>query len=235
MRAKISGASLLQQWNKIGDKLEKNVRFAGARALTMTARDASKEVTGELPRIFDRPNQFTGRSIAALPANTSKLESAVLVKDQQAEYLGYQEEGGDRRPMPGKPVVLPVNQRTNQFGNIPRGAIGKAKEKPNTFVAKGEGRTKHLAPGIYERPAVGKRKDGTKGTKGLIRHNGKGKAVGGTAAKGATGLKLLVSFKTRAAYKPKFDFRGRVVASARQNIAGNMRKSLADAVKTMRP
>jgi len=231
----IVAQSLTQQFAKISERLDKNMRFASARALTMTAKDARATVTKDLASIFERPNQFTLRAVAVLPATVSTLQSTVLVKDQQAQYLNYQEVGGDRRPMPGKPVVLPVKQRTNQFGNIPRGAIGRAKDKPSTFVANGKGRTKHLAPGIYERPVKGKRRNGSQGTKGALRQGGTGKKVGGHAAAGASGLSLLVSFKARAEYKRKFSFRERVIQSATRNIEGNMRRSLADAVKTMRP
>lgn len=233
-RAVIVAQSLTQQFTKISERLDKNLRFASARALTMTAKDASATVTKDLSSIFDRPNQFTKRSVAVLSATTSKLQSTVLVKDQQADYLTYQEEGGDRRPMPGKPVVLPVKQRTNQFGNIPRGAIGRAKDKPTTFVATGKGRTKHLAPGIYERPIKGKRRNGSIGTKGALRQGGTAKPVGGSAGRGASGLNLLVSFKARASYKPKFNFRDRVLKSANDTLEGNLRRSIADAVKTMR-
>ena len=178
---------LTQQFARISERLDKNMRFASARALTMTAKDASATVTKDLSSIFDRPNQFTKRAVAVLSATTSRLQSNVLVKDQQAEYLTYQEEGGDRRPMPGKPVVLPVRQRTNQFGNIPRGAIGKAKDKRTTFVATGKGRTKHLAPGIYERPIKGKRRNGSVGTKGALRPGGTGKKVGVCASASEAG------------------------------------------------
>ena len=226
--------SLEAQSRAIQAKVQKNLNFGIARGLTNTAKFAATKLEQQLPAIFDKPTPFTKRAIGFQSATKAKLEARVFVRDQQALYLMRQEQGGLRTPQPGSPINIAVGQRLNQYGNISRGAIAKLRAKPNVFVSKGTGKTKHLPPGIYERPKRGKRRDGGAGTKGGLYHGGKGKAVGGRKAKGASGLKLLIAFERQAQYQPRFRFAERVTAIARDNVRHELELSIADAMRTMR-
>lgn len=189
--------------------VERQVRFATARALTMTAKDAQGAVTADLDSIFDQPVRFTRQAIAILPARRETLEAWVLVKDRQAEYLALQETGGLRMPRPGAPVLVPVGIRTNRSGNIPRGAVARTVAKPDSFVAGGkDARTRHLPPGIYRR----------------MKRRGRGRAPGR--------LKLLASLERRAAYRPRFGFRRRVVSVVLDRFPRNFAEALRQALAT---
>lgn len=234
VKLRLLGPSLDAQFIAIRRRIDKNVRFGTARGLTQTAKQISAKIAADLPTTFDRPNPFTQRGIGFTPANTATLTAMVFVKDAQAAYLLRQETGGTRLAKTGDPVNLPVNQKTNQYGNIGKGVIGRLKQKPGAFVADGKGKTAHLQPGIYQRPKRGKRRDGSTGTMGALRHGGMGKAIGGRAATGAIGLKLLVSFQKQARYRPRFKFVDSVKAQARATLPENIRRSIDDAMRTAR-
>lgn len=233
------------------DRYGSQAVFATAVALTETAKQAQRQVASALPEIFDNPNPFTQRAIAALPAKKENLVATVLVKDQQAEYLGIQETGGVRTPKPGAPVFMPKNIRTDRYGNVPprfwrqldqllatKVYVGSQTVSVKTrrqvssyggglFVASGSNpRTRHLPPGIYERPKTGRRRSSwdSAGTKGVLER----------AGNKMTGLKLLIAFDEKAAYSPRFQFRERVEALARETFEGNFRRALARALSTAR-
>jgi hypothetical protein len=111
----------------------KQLPFAAARALTTIAREAGNDVTRGLSEDLDRPTPFTKKAVAVLPARKTDLRAVVLIKDRQAQYLGYQIRGGQREPK-GKALVLPAGIRLNQFGNIPRHGLARAKANKDTFV-----------------------------------------------------------------------------------------------------
>jgi len=195
------------------DRAERNIRFGVARGLTRTAQEAAAAVKGSMAQKFDRPTPFTQNAAAFLPAKRESLTALVFVKDVQAGYLRLEETGGVRVPEPGKPINQPVGQRVNAFGNIPRGAIGRIRDRPDVFVAAGRGGAAHLPPGIYQRPKKGARRK---------------------AAERPPGLKLLVAFERRAEYEPRFGFRTTVLESARRNVGANIRRSVAEALGSMR-
>lgn len=183
-------------------KAEKNIRFGLARGLTNVAREASVSVNQAMAVRFDRPTPFTQNAAAFLSANRETLTSTVLIKNIQAEYLRLEETGGRREPEPGKPINVPVDQRTNVYGNIPRGTIARLKARKDTFVATGkDSATSHLPPGIYQRNKGGR-------------------------------LKFLIGFERRAEYQPRFHFRETVIAFAQRSGLATLAKSVADAIAT---
>jgi hypothetical protein len=143
----------------------------------------------------------------------------------QAQYLMRQEQGGLRQPVPGSPINIAVGQRLNQYGNISRGALAKVRAKPNVFVAKGKGKTKHLPPGLYERLDV-------RSKKGLGSRRGRKVTTGRGNQKSR--LSMLVAFERQARYQPRFRFGERVIKIARDTIQRELQVSIADAMRTMR-
>jgi len=216
------------------DRAAKQISFGVARGLTRTAQAAAKQVTADMPKRFDRPTPFTRAGVSQIAAKPVELVAYVFVKDLQAEYLLLEETGGTRRRVPGKPVTLPATIRVNAYGNIPRGAIGKLRASDDVFFADGRtNETRHLSPGLYQRPKRGKRRlrnGGNIGTKGALRFGGAGKAVGGAKAKGATTLRLLVALGRQATYKPRFQFRQTVVETARRAARDTIAASIAEAL-----
>lgn len=195
-------------WKKKRKIVEKQVPFALALALTRTAKDAQKEVHQAMPKVFDQPNPFTRRSVAIIPAKKQRPVAWVLVKDLQARYLAIQEVGGQRRPMPGAPITIPVNIRRNRYGNIPRGAIGREVAKPNVFtVGPRDRRARKLPPGIYRRQ----------------RGRNRSKPP-----------KMLVALQKRARYRPRFGFKRRVIKIVLDRFPDNFNSALRKALKTAR-
>lgn len=223
-----------KQARAMRNRVDRNLKFAIARGLTQTARIASEELTKQLPQIFESPTPFTKRAIGFAPATRSKQEARVFVRDMQANYLRRQEEGGTRAPEPGSPINVPVGINTNRYGNIARGNIARKRQRPDTFVSRGTGKTSHLPPGLYQRSKRTMRRDGTKGPGGPLRKKGKGRKVGGKAAKGATSLKLLVAFERKASYVPRFGFHDRVGEIVKQKLRRKIEASIVDAMRTMR-
>lgn len=209
---------------------ERQVPFTVAKALTATAKDAANAVTASIPARFDRPTPFTQKAVTIIAATKSNPVATVLVKDKQAEYLQIQEEGGQRRPVPGSPINLPVKYRTNSYGNIARGAIRRMKGNKDYFVASDNAKTRHLEPGIYKRPKVGVRRDGTRGTTGALNHAAKG----GGKKRGMTGLEMVIAFKKQARYQPAFGMRTEVEKTVKTAFQARLAEAVEFAIRTAR-
>lgn len=103
---------------------ERQVLFAGSRALTEVARAARDEMGNQVARDLDRPTPWIRRGFYAVPARRDRLYSIVGVKDKQAEILRYQIQGGTRRP---RKVAIQTPQRValNSYGNIPKRTVAQ--------------------------------------------------------------------------------------------------------------
>ena len=112
-------------------------------------RDVEKAVEKRIATTFDRPTPYTQRAVYVRPASKSKLYAEVGIKDRQARYLEIQETGGTRQPK-GRAIVLPVGARLNKYGNMPKGAVGRALARKDTF----SGRIGGVA-GIWQRQRKG--------------------------------------------------------------------------------
>lgn len=217
-----------------GDRVAKQVAFGTARGLTQVAKAAAFQVTRELPEVFDRPTPYTMRSIGMEPATRENQVAKVFVRPDQLAYLEREIMGGERTPKPGSPVNVPVDAKLNQYGNIPRKGIKRYLAQKDTFSADGTGKTYHLKPGIYRRAERGERRNGGKGTKGPLTQGGSGKRVGGSAAKGATSLDLLVAFKPRATYSKRFGFVKMTEDAVRPMLSKTVQASIDQALATAR-
>ena len=112
----------------------RQVPFAIAKALTLTARDARQDVMDKLPAIIDRPTPFTLRGIGYKPANKTNLTAEVFIRDVQATYLAKLIKGGTEMPKK-RALVEPATIRLNQYGNLPRGALDRLRGRKDTFSA----------------------------------------------------------------------------------------------------
>jgi hypothetical protein len=127
---------------------KKQMPFAGAMALTRTAWDMKKkELDPGLDKHLDRPTPFTKKAIRVQKARKNHLVAYVRVAPLQARYLRYQVKGGTRRPHK-KALLVPVGQRLNKYGNMPRSTVSKLMQNPKVFSGIPHGRTQ---PGIYKR------------------------------------------------------------------------------------
>ena len=130
----------------------KQLPFATSLALNTVAADAQKRSQRRMRIDLDKPTRFTLQGVAVKRSTKRKLESAVYIKEIQAEYLKYQVEGGTRRPK-NRAIVVPVKVRLNKFGNIPRRKIKALLTRDDVFVVR-----ESKAAGIYQRMKSGKLK-----------------------------------------------------------------------------
>jgi hypothetical protein len=94
--------------SELHDIQKKQLPFALASALTATAQDGQKEVQRSLPSKFTLRNRFTEQGIRIKPADKNKLPAQADVHTDTAnrktgapDYLGLQEEGGEKIPVNG--------------------------------------------------------------------------------------------------------------------------------------
>lgn len=123
--------------------------FATAKALTATGKAAAQYQNERMPDAFDRPTPFTQKGVTSISATKARMYSRVLVKTIQAAYLATQEEGGTRTPS-GRAIVIPIGQRTNKYGNMPKGAVRRALARDDTFSGTVRG-----IGGIWQRTRAG--------------------------------------------------------------------------------
>jgi len=128
---------------RLNDLALKQVPFATAKALTLTAKDAQAEAQRVMQQVFDRPTPFTLRSLFIRPATKARLSSMVYVKDDPfngvasaARMLGHEYEGGTRTHKrlegallraglisSGEFVVPGAAARLDRYGNMSRGQV----------------------------------------------------------------------------------------------------------------
>lgn len=198
-------ADLKPLTRSLDDLQKKQLPFATALALTDVAKTAQAHVKAELPSIFDKPTPFTMNSIGIKAARKSNLEAVVFVKEKQAEYLKIQETGGQGQPKK-QAFVIPKGIGTNQYGNMPKGAFGRAKAKPGSFVG-----NVHGVGGLFFR----------------------GKPRKGSTDKPK--LRLLAMFTKQAEYKPRFGFKQRVTTVVQKALPGAFEAAMGKAMASAPP
>lgn len=190
----------------LADVPQKQLPFAMMMALNDTAKDVKLAEERQMARVFDRPTPYTQRGVYVRRASKSSLTTQIGMKRVQAGYLRLQAKGGVRRPK-RRALVIGTGLRRNKYGNLPRGAVKRAEAKGNTFVAsRRSGRGGHLAPGLYQR----------------------------SGRRGGSGLKMLVAFEPRAAYRKRFDFQATARRTALAVIEDHLIRRIKEAVKTAR-
>jgi hypothetical protein len=114
---------------------KRQVPFAIARALTMTARDAQVAVRGELPKRFTLRNTWVSSGIRIQPAH--KGVPIALVGSLEP-FMERQEIGGTKRARSHSRVAVPVKAKRNKRDRIPKGQRPAAlKGKPRVLSIKG--------------------------------------------------------------------------------------------------
>lgn len=146
----------------LNDAARKQVPFATSLAVNEVLGDVKTNWEKRMKRRLEEPTPFTMRGVAIKRSTKRALRGTVRIKPIQAAYLATLEEGGTRRPK-GRAILVPVRQQLNKYGNMPKGAVGRALARPTVFSGKpGKGRP----GGIYQRTGRG----GRKGLKLLVHY-----------------------------------------------------------------
>ena len=132
----------------LNDVARRQMPFAVSVAINDVLRNIKRNSEKRLKRNLDRPTPFTLKSFGIRFANKRSLTGRVFVKPVQSRYLKWAEDGGSRSPR-GRAIVVPVKQRLNKYGNMPKGALRRAMAKPTVFAGTPKGRPG--AAGIYQR------------------------------------------------------------------------------------
>ena len=186
------------------------VPYAISLALNETARDIKANSEKTIIRRLDRPTPFTKRGLALKRASKRNLSAVVFFKDRQADYLELQQTGGTRRPK-RKALAVPFSQRLNKYGNLPRRTIDRLLKRSDVFQGEVNG-----IEGIWQRPRRGKRRTGSRGSKGR------------------TGLKLLIVYEKSVKYQPRLRFEESARKTANARIKHNFRRAMRTALMTAR-
>ena len=192
---------------QLSDALREQLPFALALALNDAGQDAKEAVEDHMDRAFDRPTPYTKRALFMRRASKRRPTVEVAVKRVQASYLRRQAEGGIRTPE-GAALLVPVRQRLNRYGNLPRRAVRRVVARDDTFVASRSNRaTRYLRPGIYKRKKVRGRPQS---------------------------LELLVAFADSARYRPRFNMQEQAERAFRRSFERHLSTRLRQAWATRR-
>ncbi|MDR3438964.1 hypothetical protein [Telmatospirillum sp.] len=209
----------------LDDLSRKQLPFATTLALTGLAKRVQAEETKALGETFDKPSPFTLRAFGVKAAKKSTLTALVFAKDIQAEYLKPFLDGGRQLLRGKRGLPVPVDIRTNQYGNLPKGTIARLKAQPNVFFGAVKLKDGRVISGIWQRPAVGTRRDGTRGSKGNTQRR-----VGGAR----TGLKLLVKWSEGVELHQRLGYRERASRIINGFFGVEFSKAMAKAMATAR-
>lgn len=117
-----------RQLKHLGEKLEKQIRFATMLTLNQAAFDARSAVQTMIARKLELKTKFLPSSVVVNKATKQKLEAIVgfLERARLAELL---EEGGTRIPF-GNHIAIPIGARSKS------GRVTKANH-PSAIIARG--------------------------------------------------------------------------------------------------
>lgn len=207
------------------DRLGSQYRFAVAKALTDTAREAAREdLPQQAERDLDNPTPFTKQGFFFTPARKENLTAVVGAKDRQSTYLHYQVRGGSRRPK-RKALRLPSEVELNPFGNMPKGLVAQLIRR----AQEGKRATKTQSA----RFGVSQKVDLFYGDPGDERPPGIYKRVPLPGNRNRL-VPIVVFPEQPARYSPRFDFVGAVQRAVRTRFVPNLRRAVALARATAR-
>lgn len=207
------------------DRLSRQYEFAVAVALTDTVKAVAQAMPAEVDKAFKGGAvPFTRQAFYFKRATKDRLTAEVGIKRLQAEYLGFQIEGGQRRPK-RQALRLPSVVTLTQQGNLPPGAIGKlvARAKAGKRTTKAQAR----------RFGVSNELDLFYGEPGDGRPAGIYKRVNSSGVQHQL-VPVVVMPKISARYEQRFDFYGIARREALATFEPNLHKAWARAKATAR-
>ncbi|EES3797924.1 TPA: hypothetical protein JWK76_002600 [Escherichia coli] len=132
--------------------MQKQVRFATARAITSTVRKIEAAEKENLRRKLDNPTPFTVNSVRSKGATRDNLTGRVFIMDTAVPYLEPFEVGGLHYLGEGQKAVLnPKNIRLNKYGNLPKAKLQQLKARPDVFIGKVMNNDGEAVGGVWQR------------------------------------------------------------------------------------
>lgn len=206
------------------DRLNAQLPFAIAVALTQTVKAAQGAMPEAVEEDLDDPTEFTKRGFYITPARKDRLWAVLGVKAKQAEYLGFQIDGGMRQPK-RQALRLPSVVDLDQHGNLPPGLIRQLVNRAQ------QGKRATRSQSV--RFGVSQRLDLFYGEPGDGRPAGIYKRVAVSATRHQL-VPLVVFPKTAARYEKRFAFEARVRRIVEREFPKRMDAAWRHALATAR-
>lgn len=184
----------------------KQLPYATAQAINAVAKQVQSAQRDNLVKVLDKPTPFTLNSIAIKGATKSSLTAVVYVKEIAAAYLLPYEEGGLNK-LNARALIKPVDQKVNQYGNLPRTTVKRLASKKGVFIGKVQTKSGDV-DGVWQR---------TKATRGK-----------------KAGLRLLIKFQDAHEARQRLGYRDLTRKVVGASFKRELGAALARAVATAR-
>jgi hypothetical protein len=237
---------------KFADLTARQIPYAAARALTLTAKAIQEREIHEMRDVFDRPTPYTLSSTYVKPANKSNLEAGVGLKDfsgkgiPATKFLAPQIAGGERRlkrferalravgHLPEDYRAVPASgAQLDAYGNIKPSQLVQILSYLRAFPEAGyranmtDRRRKRLAKGSKRQQGftyfVGQ--PGDRGTLGVWQR---------TAFAKGSAIRPVLLFVRSTRYEALLDFEHVAITTAHRAFPAHFEAALAEAARTAR-
>lgn len=218
------------------EKIQKQIPFASAMALTRTARLVQAEIEREMASVFDRPTKWTLNSLRLFPAKKTKLEAKVWMKDEAdksgpaSRWLRPEIDGGQRPDkrsetllrnkgvLPSGKYIMPGKKlRLDRFGNVSKGTMQK--------VLSGLG-----AQNDRYQNSTGSRRSKANSKQYFVLGRGQN-AIGIAERTSKRNIKMVLAFGSRPSYSRRLDFYGIGQRVADENLEREFEAAIAYALR----
>ncbi|MDH1088824.1 hypothetical protein N5C79_20185 [Pantoea brenneri] len=202
-------------------KLQKQIPFATAQALTSVARKIQAAEKTALSRKLENPTPFTVNAVGSAGARRDNLVAKVFVRDIAASYLEPFEFGGDHK-LNSQALLNPKNIKLNKYGNLTRNKMAQLKAKPDVFVGEIDG-----VNGVWQR------KKAMKGKKNAKRRK-RSKNGARQPRQKQRAPKLLIRFGEALPVKPVLGYMDRAQTMAANLMQTELSRAMAAAMASAR-
>lgn len=226
---------------QVEDRFARQIPFATAKALTMTAMIAKQDLYVEMMRVFDRPKPYTLNSLYVKPATKSSLTALVKLKDATSkgmtasQYLTPQIAGGDRQFKrferalylggylpPGHYAVPGRAARFDAYGNVSSGQITQILSYLKTNPDQQQNRTARSSKRAPKRGGY------------FVGRPGNYKPLGVWQRTASGNVLPILIFVPFVLYQKVFDFSGVVKRAIERNMMREFRSAISLAIRTAR-
>jgi hypothetical protein len=226
IRAELKGLT-----KSLGAFAYRQLPFAQAQAVNALASRVQKGETENLKKQFPSLTPFTAKAVGVNRATKADPTAVVFVRPVAAQYLKPYENKGTHFLGGKKALLVPIDQATNQYGNLPRGTLARLIGRSDVFV--GPVKTKAgVINGVWQRPYL-RELDASKGYSVKLRKKIRGQGMQARGANTTGKLRLLIRFKDSPVVKQSLGFgthaRRTVVTYWRMDFDAAMAKAVATA------
>jgi len=215
---------------KLDALARKQLPFAAAQALNAVGRAAITAEQAAMRSELDRPRSFTTQQGLRLKSATKgDLEATVTIPPIQSHYLAPEILGGSQVLYRNRAVLKPIDQATDQYGNLPRGLLARLKGRPDIFIGGVKTRA-GIVEGVWQRVVGGNGNGAGARRSEFVRRRGGWARRNAGAGSMVHGLKLLVRFADPSPVRTRYAFGAATIATARAQFPAELRRQLIAAL-----